>query len=173
MQFDLEKSLEILERTPDTLTSLLTGLSPEWLRNNEGENTWSAYDVMGHLIHGEKTDWMVRVRKVLSEHGNKTFEPFDRFAQMNLPQDRPMEDLLEEFKDLRTANLSALRKLKISESFYTHKGIHPNFGEVSLSQLLSTWTVHDLGHIGQIVRVMSKQYKEEVGPWKEFLRILH
>ena len=172
MDFELIKSIEILERTPKVLDTLLNGLSKEWINNNEGENTWSPYDIVGHLIFGEKTDWIIRIKTILSDNDNKIFEPFDRFAQLNENQNRSIEDLINEFKILRKKNLNELELLNISQEDYGKIGIHPEFGNVNLKQLVSTWAVHDLGHIAQITRVMSKQYKNEVGPWINYLGIL-
>jgi uncharacterized damage-inducible protein DinB len=169
--FNLNKSLELLERTPASLETLLSGLSDEWIYNNEGEETFSPYDVMGHLVHGETTDWVARTKKTLSEN-DKNFTVFDRFAMYEESKGKSIEDLLKEFKEQRKKNLDFIRSLNITEDMLDKKGIHPKFGEVTLRQLLSTWTVHDLGHMGQIVRVMAKQYKENVGPWVEYLRIL-
>ncbi|MEO0339958.1 MAG: DinB family protein [Bacteroidota bacterium] len=171
MKFNIQKSIEILSRTPAVLEALLSNLSPEWWQNNEGKDTWSPYDVLGHLIHGEKTDWVVRSKIILSDHTNKTFEPFDRFAQMQ-EEKKTMEDLLAEFKILRAENIKELQSLNINDETLQWKGIHPALGEAKLKELLSTWTVHDLGHIAQISRVMAKQYQTEVGPWKAYLGIL-
>jgi len=172
MDFSLNKSLELLERAPSVVKSYLSGVSDEWLRTNEGENTWSPYDVLGHLIIGEKTDWMVRVRIIMSAGEDKHFKPFDRFAQLREDQNRPVGDMLVEFSELRSNNLNELKALDISQEDLKLTGIHPEFGEVTLSQLLSTWTVHDLNHLNQISRVMAKQYKEAVGPWINYLGIL-
>lgn len=172
MEFSLEKSIEILERTPKVLESYLNHISPEWLHNNEGKDTWSPYEVVGHLVFGEKTDWLVRIKLILSESENKLFEPFDRFAQIKEGSDKSINELLTEFKTLRQNNLNELNAIKITEQDFNRKGIHPEFGEVTLMQLISTWVVHDLGHIAQISRVMAKQYKTEVGPWIEYLGIL-
>lgn len=172
MNFDLNKSIEILENTPSTLESLLSGLSDDWIKNNEGEHTWSPYDVVGHLIFGEKTDWLVRIKTVLSNSNNKLFESFDRFAQLEKDQNKSIQELLEEFKLLRKKNLETLRSLNITQKDYSKTGVHPEFGEVTLEQLISTWVVHDLGHIAQISRVMAKQYKEGVGPWINYLGVL-
>lgn len=172
MDFEINKSIEILERTPFVIESLLNGLSEQWLKNNEGENTWSPYDVIGHLIHGEKTDWIPRAKVILSTAENKTFTPFDRFAQMNESQGKTIEELLQEFKALRKQNLKELKLLQINNTKLVKKGTHPELGEVNLRELLSTWVVHDLGHISQITRVMAKQYESEVGPWVEYLGIL-
>ncbi len=172
MTFDLHQSIDLLSRTPSVLKSLLRDLPREWLQNNEGKDTWSPYDIVGHLIHGEKTDWMPRAKLILSDSQDKTFEPFDRFAQLTENQEKPIEELLDEFKQLRAGNLEQLRTLSIDESHLAATGIHPELGEASLQQLLSTWVVHDLGHIAQISRVMAKQYQSEVGPWKAYLSIL-
>lgn len=172
MNFTLTKSLEILERTPDVLNSLLQNLSYDWTSNNEGGETWSAYDIVGHLIHGEKTDWIPRAEIILSGKPDKSFERFDRFAQFKESKGKSLTVLLDEFKRLRKKNLAYLRSKKLTDKNLEEKGVHPDFGEVTLSQLLSTWVVHDLNHIAQIARVMAKQYKEEVGPWIKYLGIL-
>lgn len=172
MNFELDKSIEILKRTPQVLNSLLIGLSREWIENNEGKDTWSPYDVIGHLIFGEKTDWMVRIKTILSESDNKLFTPFDRFAHLNAEPQKTIDDLLYEFKFLRENNLNELNSLNITQEDVDRTGIHPEFGTVKLKQLISTWAVHDLGHIAQISRVMAKQYIEEVGPWVNYLGIL-
>lgn len=172
MKFSLEKSIEILERTPAILELYLNDLSQDWIKNNEGENTWSPYDIIGHLVHGEKTDWIVRIKVILNDSDNIQFEPFDRFAQMSLDKNRPISELLKEFRDLREMNLNELKALQIVEMDFKRMGIHPELGKVSLAQLISTWVVHDMGHIAQISRVMAKQYKSEVGPWVNYLGIL-
>ena len=171
IDFHLEKSFELLERTPTVIEQLLAGLSNEWINNNEGGETFSPYDVVGHLVHGETNDWVARTKKILSEN-DKGFAIFDRFAMYKESKGKTIEELLIEFKVQRKKNVDFIRALNITEDMLDKKGIHPKFGEVTLRQLLSTWTVHDLGHIGQIVRVMAKQYKNNVGPWVEYLRIL-
>lgn len=173
MTFNLQKSIEILSRTPKTLQILLADISDDWLVNNEGENTWSPYDIVGHLIHGEKTDWMVRAKIILSDKKDKTFESFDRFAQEKESKGKTIQELLEEFANLRAQNLVQLEQLQLATNDFSKKGIHPELGEVTLQQLLATWTVHDLGHIAQITRVMAKQYTTEVGPWSAYLGVLH
>lgn len=173
MLFDLSKSIEILERTPLVLKTLLSNLSPDWTHSNEGGETWSPYEVIGHLIHCEKTDWIVRAQVILSEKEDKTFEPFDRFAHLNTGPEKSLEELLDEFQLLREKSLEKLKSMQINEEKLEKTGIHPAFGEVKLAQLLSCWTAHDLGHIVQITRVMAKQYKDEVGPWIEYLSVLH
>ena len=173
MQFDLSKSIEILERTPLVLKTLLSNLSPEWTHENEGGESWSPYEVIAHLIHCEKTDWIVRTRVILSEKEDRVFEPFDRFAHLHIEKDKSLEELLDEFQYVREKSLEALKSMQINEEKLEKTGIHPAFGEVTLAQLLSCWTAHDLGHIVQITRVMAKQYKDAVGPWMEYLSVLH
>ena len=170
--FSLKDSLEILERTPAVLHTLLHNLSSEWTSPNEGGETWSAYDIVGHLIHGEKTDWMSRIEIILSDSHDKEFTPFDRFAQFENSKGKSLNELLEEFKLLRVKNIERLGQKNLREKQLQLKGVHPAFGKVTLTQLLATWVVHDLNHLAQISRVMAKQYKEEVGPWIEYLKIL-
>ncbi|MDX2046288.1 MAG: DinB family protein [Chitinophagaceae bacterium] len=173
MKYSVKKSIEILERTPAVLKALLSNLGDDWIINNEGAETFSPYDVVGHLIHAEKTDWPDRATMIL-EHGvSKTFVPFDRFAQFEASKGKTLLQLLDEFEKLRSENLIWLLSLNVTENDLDKKGMHPVLGEVTLRQLLSTWVVHDLTHIAQITRVMGKQYKEEVGPWVEFFRILN
>ena len=173
MSFTVEKSIEILERTPEVLETMLQNISAEWTENNEGGETWSVFDVLGHLVHGEKTDWMARMEIILSDAPDKKFAPFDRFAQFEESKGKTLQELLEEFKRLRKKNVDVLRSKKLITENLEQKGVHPAFGEVNLKQLLATWTVHDLDHISQISRVMAKQYKEDVGPWTQYLKILN
>jgi hypothetical protein len=173
MLFDLNKSIEILERTPAAVTAMLQGLSRDWLFNNEGANTWSPYDIIGHLIEGEKTDWIPRMRIILSDDYEKRFVPFDRFAQLNNDKNKPIDDLLYEFAKLRKINIEELREANLNEEKLNKTGIHPEFGEVTLRQLLATWVAHDLNHIHQISRVMAKQYKEEIGPWTKYISVVN
>ena len=170
--FNLTEAVEILERTPAVLEQLLSGLSESWIHNNEGEKTWSPFDILGHLVHGEKTDWITRAKLVL-QNNQQTFEPFDRFAQFESSKGKTITDLLVEFKTLRSKNLDILKNMNISEDDLLKTGIHPNLGQVNLRELLSTWTVHDLGHIRQMTRVMAKQYKQELGPWEKYLPVVH
>lgn len=172
MNFTIEKSIEILERTPEVLNTMLRNISADWTSTNEGADTWSAYDIVGHLIHGEKTDWIPRMEIILSEKTDKAFEPFDRFAQFEESKDKSLIQLLNVFKILREKNIEHLRSKKLTDKNLQQKGIHPAFGEVKLAQLLAAWVVHDLNHIAQISRVMAKQYKAEVGPWTAYLRVL-
>jgi len=172
MTFDLDKSLEILDRTPDVMRRLLSGLSSDWTTGNEGGETWSPYDVVGHLIHGERTDWMARLDIIMSDRADKTFVPFDRFAQFRDSAGKSLEDLLDEFARARSANLIRLRSLRLTEIDLDRTGIHPDFGRVTLRQLLATWVAHDLDHLMQMSRAMAKQIGAEVGPWVKYLRIL-
>jgi DinB superfamily len=172
MNYSVEKACEILERTPVILRSLLSGLSPDWTMCNEGPDTFSPYDVIGHLIHGEQTDWVVRAKHILAVGTASPFEPWDRFAQFENSKGKTLEQLLSEFELLRQENMNWLRSVNLSEADLEKKGLHPVLGGVTLRNLLSTWVVHDLTHLAQVTRVMAKQYKEEIGPWKEFFRIL-
>lgn len=171
MLFKMDESLEILERTPSVLLTLLSGLNEKWIANNEGMDTWSPYDVLGHLIHGEKTDWVPRMMIILNKEENKNFLPFDRFAQFEESKGKSIGDLLHEFKILRKENLIKLKAQIFTEEILNKKGIHPEFGEITLKQLLATWVVHDLAHLCQITRVMGKQYKQEIGPWVKYFSI--
>ncbi len=173
MKFSIDNSIEILEKTPSVLKSLLSNLSDGWVMNNEGPETFSPYDVMGHLIHGEKTDWVIRAKIVLESGLSKPFTPWDRFAQFDESKGKTLQQLLDEFESIRKENLIWLKSLNLSETDLDKKGMHPKLGEVTLRNLLSTWVVHDLTHIAQITRVMAKQYTEEMGPWPEFFRILN
>ncbi len=172
MNFTLEKSIQILENSPNVLNAMLKNISVDWTLYNEGGESWSVYDIIGHLIHGEKTDWIPRAEIILSEKSDKKFEKFDRFAQFEESKGKSLSQLLNEFKILREKNIETLRVLDITDKDLQAKGVHPAFGEVTLSQLLSAWVVHDLNHIAQISRVMAKQYKSDVGPWTEYLKIL-
>ncbi len=171
MKFNIIKALEILNQTPNTLTSLLENLSDDWIINNEGGESWSPFDVVGHLIHGEKTDWIVRLNIILFEK-DKQFQPFDRFAQFEASKGKSLQQLLVEFSELRAKNSIYINSLKLNEDQLDLTGIHPEFGQVSARQLLATWVAHDLGHIAQISRVLAKQYKNEVGPWVAYIPIL-
>jgi DinB family protein len=173
MNFDLEKSLVILERTPLVLRALLLGLPPDWTSGNEGPDTWSPVDVVGHLIDGEETDWMGRARIILAQGPNRRFEPFDRFRHLRPDQDRSLEGRLVRFESLRKDNLASLRAMRLGPVELQLTGEHPAFGVVTLRQLLGTWVVHDLGHLAQISRVMAKQYRDVVGPWEAYLPVLH
>ena len=172
MEFELAQAIEVLKRTPATLDSLLRDLPEPWLVKNEGPETWSPYDVIGHLIHGEETDWIPRA-KIILEHGEtRAFEPFDRVAMFEESKRKTLAQLLDTFTQLRTENLRELQAMNLTADLLNKRGRHPELGAVTLRQLLSTWVVHDLGHVRQVVRVMSKQYRDAVGPWKAYLSIL-
>ncbi len=172
MEFDFEKAIALLQVTPLILRSWLDQLPPDWILSNEGEDTWSPFDVVGHLIHGEKTDWIPRAEIILSDSESKEFIPFDRFAMFAESQGKSIRDLLSEFEELRRQNLERLRSMHITEADFDRIGLHPDLGPVTLRQLLSTWVAHDLDHVSQIAGIMAWQYKEEVGPWQEYLGIL-
>lgn len=173
MKFETEKAYPVLDRTPAVLYALLAGLDEQWIINNEGPETFSPFDVVGHLIHGEKTDWPNRVQLILEKGTSSPFVPYDRFAMYKESEGKTLDQLLKNFEALRRKNMEWMRSLNLSEQDLVKKGIHPNFGEVTMGQLISAWVVHDLTHIAQISRVMGKQYKEAVGPWVAFLRVLN
>ncbi len=172
MEQNLPDTISLLARTPVTLNALLRDLPETWTRRNEGENTWSAFDVVGHLIHGERTDWMPRARIVLQSGEARTFEPFDRWAQARESQGKSLEQLLDEFARLRSESLSELRGLNLRPEDFARRGRHPALGVVTLSELLAAWAAHDLTHLHQISRIMAHQYREAVGPWSKFLGVL-
>lgn len=173
MEYSLSKSTEVLERTPLVLRALLMGVSDEWLLSNEGPDTFSPFDVVGHLTYGEKTDWTARIKLILASGDKQPFEKYDRFAMFEESKGKSITDLLEEFETLRAANLAWLRSLELQPGDLLKQGLHPVLGNVTLKNLLATWAVHDLTHIAQISRVMAKQYKTEIGPWTEFFRVLN
>jgi hypothetical protein len=173
MKYSLEKSYEILDRTPAVLNALLTGLSDDWVMTNEGPETFSPYDVIGHLVHGEKTDWVVRAKMILEFGNTQTFVKWNRFAQYEESIGKSLQQLLDEFEAIRKENMLWFKALNLTEDDLDRQGMHPVLGDVTLRNLLATWVVHDLTHIAQITRVMAKQYKEEMGPWPQFFRILN
>jgi hypothetical protein len=172
VEFNLSEALEVLERTPTTLRALLDDLSKRWERGTEGPDTFSPFDNVGHLIDGEETDWIPRARIILAQGKNPRFEPYDRFRHKARNAKRTLESLLEEFSNLRAANLKTLRSWNLTETQLELRGEHPGLGPVTLRQLLAAWVVHDLGHIAQVARVMAKQYRAEVGPWVPYLPVL-
>ena len=172
MRFALDDAVALLTRTPATLDTLLRGLPAWWTSANEGPNTWSAFDVVGHLIHGEDTDWIPRV-KIILEHGEaRTVEKFNREAQFEPSQPRTLESRLDQFATLRAENLRALTALKLTDADLDRSGRHPAFGVVTLRQLLATWVAHDLDHVMQVARVIGRQYGDDVGPWRVYLRVI-
>jgi hypothetical protein len=173
MGFDLRQTIGILDCTPSTLNALLRDLPQNWTMGNEGGNTWSPFDIVGHLIHGELTDWMPRTRIILDHGENRAFDPFDRLAQERESKEKCLPELLDEFGRLRAQNLNALRAMKLQPSDFDRRGRHPALGVVTLSQLLATWAVHDLTHLHQLSRVMAYQYRDAVGPWSAYLGVLH
>ena len=172
MDFDLARSIAVLERTPPTLRAMLRGLDPAWVDATEGPETWSPYVIVGHLIHGERTDWIPRARLILARGANRRFTPYDRFAQFHESHGKSLTDLLDEFARLRMENLTTLTEWRLTDAELALEGEHPEFGPVTLRQLLATWVAHDLGHVAQTARVMAKQYREAVGPWREYLPVL-
>jgi hypothetical protein len=172
-EFSLAEAVAVLTRTPAALDALLRGLPDAWVYNNEGKDTWSAFDIVGHLIVGERTDWMPRARIILDHGEARPFDPFDRFAQERESQGKSLEQLLDEFARLRKENLAALQALNLQPEDLTRRGRHPALEVVTLSELLATWAVHDLTHLHQLSRVMADQYRDVVGPWKAYLGVLH
>ncbi|MGA9508335.1 MAG: DinB family protein [Candidatus Sulfotelmatobacter sp.] len=172
-EFNLAEATAVLARTPATVDAMLRGLPDKWVRCTEGKDTWSAFDIVGHLIAGERTDWMPRVRIILQDGETRAFDPFDRFAQSKESEGKSLEELLDEFTRLRSENLIALRELNLQKEDFTRQGRHPALGMVTLSELLATWAVHDLTHLHQLSRVMAHQYRDMVGPWSAYLGVLH
>ena len=172
MEFDLATGITVLERTPSTLRAMLDGLPSSWTDATEGPETWSPYVIVGHLIHGERTDWIPRARIILAQADNRRFAPYDRFAQFRESQGKSLRQLLEEFARLRADNLAMLNAWHLTPAQLELDGEHPDFGHVTLRQLLATWVAHDLGHIAQTARVMAKQYRDAVGPWRAYLPVL-
>jgi hypothetical protein len=172
MEHNLQQTMSLLARTPATLDALLRGLPETWTLRNEGEDTWSAFDAVGHLIHCERTDWMPRARIVLEFGESQVFASFDRWGHIRESQGKSLEQLLDEFTGLRSENLSELRAMNLRQNDLERRGRHPALGVVSLSELLAAWAVHDLTHLHQISRVMAHQYRDEVGPWGGYLGVL-
>lgn len=172
MEFDLTTGLAVLRRTPDTLRAMLDGLPSAWTDATEGPETWSPYIIVGHLIHGERTDWIPRAQIILAQGPERRFASYDRFAQFRESQGRSLADLLDEFAGLRAANLATLAGWRLTGTQLALAGEHPDFGPVTLAQLLATWVAHDLGHVAQTARVMAKQYREAIGPWRAYLPIV-
>lgn len=172
MEFKLEEGIEVLRQTPSAINALLRPLSSEWSERNEGPNTWSPFDVVGHLIHGEETDWIPRARIIINDGETRPFEPFDRVAMFEKSKGKSLVELLDRFSNLRSSNILSLEQMNLTPVSLEKRGTHPELGPVTLAQLLAAWVVHDLGHISQIVRVMGRQYRDEVGPWSAYLTIL-
>jgi uncharacterized damage-inducible protein DinB len=172
VNFSLDDALPLLRRTPGILRAWLEALPDTWTMANEGPDTWSPFDIVGHLIHGERTDWMDRVELILTHGDSRPFIPFDRFAQFHASRGKSLAELLDTFAELRAANLVRLQSFRLKHEDFTRRGRHPELGPVNLGQLLATWVAHDLNHLGQIARVMGRQYTDAVGPWLEYLPML-
>ena len=172
MDFNLAASSVVLKATPDVFRAMLQELPPDWIYATEGPDTWSPYDIVGHVVHGERTDWIARAEIILAQGANRRFTPFDRLAQFSESQGKSLGMLLEEFARLRAGNLETLGSWQLTDAQLDLEGEHPAFGAVTLRQLLATWVAHDLGHIAQIARVMAKQYREAIGPWRAYLPIM-
>ena len=172
MQLNLDHTISLLTRTPITLNTLLRDQPEIWTHRNEGEKTWSAYDVIGHLAHGERTDWIPRVKCILAYGDAQAFEPFDRFAQVRESEGKSLAQLLDEFSQLRAENLVTLRTMNLQPSDLDRRGLHPSLGPVTMSQLLATWAAHDMTHLHQISRILANQYREAVGAWSQYLGVL-
>ena len=172
MDFDLATGLAVLERTPRTLAEMLGGLPAVWTDATEGPDTWSPYVIVGHLIHGERSDWIPRAEIILARGTDRRFTPYDRLAQFRESQGKSLRELLDEFTWLRAQNLATLASWHLTDTELALTGEHPDFGAVTLRQLLATWVGHDLGHVAQIARVMAKQYRDAIGPWRAYLPIM-
>jgi hypothetical protein len=172
VRFDLDDAVAVLTRTPAVLRSLLAGLPADWTRSNEGPDTWSPFDVVGHLISAEEVDWIERANVILAQGPDRRFAPFDRFRGLEENRKKTLGELIDRFAELREKNLRELAAMRLGPDRLELTGEHPEFGTVTLSQLLATWVAHDLGHIAQISRVMAKQYREAVGPWTAYLPVL-
>jgi len=171
-RFDLDEAATLLSSTPDVVAALVGRLPADWEDAREAEGTWSPFDVVGHLIHGERADWIPRLRVIL-EHGEaRPFEPFDREAQRTESVGKSMADLLAEFRDLRATNVAALQEMELTAADLERRGTHPAFGPVTLRQLLATWVAHDMDHVMQLSRVLARQYTDEVGPWRAYMRVI-
>lgn len=172
MDHDLRHTISLLSATPVALNALLRDLPEEWTSQNEGEDTWNVFEIVGHLIHGERTDWMPRVKMILQFGDTNAFIPFDRWGHEREIAGKSLPHLLDEFARLRSENLTGLRSMKLLSPDFTRPGLHPSLGSVDLSQLLAAWAVHDLTHLHQISRVMAHQYRQAVGPWSNYLGVL-
>ena len=172
MKHDLQQTIALLARTPAALDALVRDLPEEWTSRNEGEKTWSVFDVVGHLIHGERTDWIPRAKMVLQFGESRPFERFDRWAQERESRGKSLGQLLDEFARMRAENLDQLRGMNLRQGDLEKRGNHPALGVVTLSQLIATWAAHDLTHLHQISRVMAHQYREAVGPWTKYLGVM-
>ena len=171
-EFNLNEAVALLTRTPASLDALLRGLPDVWTRRSEGKDSWSPFDIVGHLIFGERTDWMPRVRILLKNGESRAFDPFDRFAQFRESRGKSLEQLLDQFADLRKQSLSDLKGLNLRPQDFTRRGRHPELGVVTLSELLAAWVAHDLTHVHQLSRAMAWQYRDAVGPWSAYMGVM-
>ena len=172
MRFQLQEAIEMLNRTPVVIRAMMSGLPDRWVLSNYGEGTFSPFDVVGHLIHGERTDWIPRARIILDKGERQPFEPFDRYAMFEASMGKTMLELLDTFAMLRAENLIALKGMELTTAKLTLCGTHPALGRVTMEQLLATWVAHDLNHVAQIAKALAYQYVEAVGPWREYLSVL-
>ncbi|MFN0108969.1 MAG: DinB family protein [Blastocatellia bacterium] len=172
MEFYLNDAVALLTKTPSVLRAMFEQLPSQWVNNNEGENTWSPFDVLGHLIQGEQTDWIPRAKIIVEFGESRVFDAFDRLAQFEHSRGKTVDDLLAEFESLRQSSLAELNAMNLTEADLQKTGTHPEFGRITLEQLLATWVTHDLSHMAQISRTMAKQYTEAVGPWRAYLSVL-
>ena len=172
MDFDLNRALEILEKTPDVIHTQIQGISDEWLLKDYGPNTWPVHQVIGHLIWGERTDWIPRIKIILEKSTTETFEPFDRNGHSTLCETHTTAELVEMFREERQVNVLELKRMSLSDDDFKKQGVHPAFGKVSMGQLIASWTVHDMNHIAQINKAMAFQFKHPVGPWEQYISIL-
>lgn len=172
MGYQITDAVAILDRTPSVLRAMLVGLSDRWVLSNYGEKTFSPFDVVGHLIHGERTDWMVRAKFILKHGDSKPFEPFDRYAMYEASAGQSIDELLDTFESLRRENIAALEALELTVEQLSLRGRHPELGPVTMEALLAMWVVHDLNHIAQIAKAMAFQYRDNVGPWLAYASIL-
>jgi hypothetical protein len=172
MDFRVDRAVELLSRTPATLRALLAGVSDAWVRSDEGPETWSPFVTVGHLTYAEEFNWIPRARTILEHGESHVFEPFDRFAQFERYKSLSLAELLDAFAERRRESLAALAAMKLTPERLALRGTHPDFGAVTLGQLLATWTVHDMNHLGQIVQTMAKQYRDAIGPWRRFVPIV-
>ncbi len=172
MKYRLDQAIEVLSRTPAVLRNMLGGLSEPWIVNNYGEETFSPFDVVGHLIHGERTDWIPRARIILEHDESRPFESFDRYAQYEDSKGKTIDELLDTFETLRRENVAALQAMNLTAEQLALRGTHPELGAVTLQEMLATWVVHDLNHIHQIAKCMAFQYHDNLGPWREWATVI-
>ena len=172
MDHNLDLTIAVISRTPAALNALLRDLPEPWTHSNEGANTWSAYDVVGHLIHGEKTDWIPRAQRILQHGESRPFDKFDRTAQERESKGKPLAQLLDEFAELRAENIQKLRGMKLKPEDFERRGMHPALGTVTLGQLIAGWPVHDLTHLHQLSRILAHQYREAIGPWAAYMGVM-